>query len=101
MSIMLLGRPASSSPKGPSAQRRNIRPPSASMTRDEQVQLEVAKYHGANMHARMPARRSVPQNSPRITAWRGLFDLDLEVSPQEVFGYLGPNGAGKSTPSDA
>jgi ABC-type branched-subunit amino acid transport system ATPase component len=27
----------------------------------------------------------------------GLFDLDLEVSPQEVFGYLGPNGAGKST----
>src|SRR6202166_4612891 len=28
---------------------------------------------------------------------RGLFDLDLEVSPQEVFGYLGPNGAGKTT----
>jgi len=28
---------------------------------------------------------------------RGLFDLDLEVMPQEVFGYLGPNGAGKST----
>ncbi len=27
----------------------------------------------------------------------GLFDLDLEVSPKEVFGYLGPNGAGKST----
>ena len=27
----------------------------------------------------------------------GLFDLDLEVSPQEVFGYLGPNGSGKST----
>jgi ABC-type multidrug transport system ATPase subunit len=27
----------------------------------------------------------------------GLFDLDLEVSAQEVFGYLGPNGAGKST----
>jgi ABC-2 type transport system ATP-binding protein len=27
----------------------------------------------------------------------GLFELDLEVSPQEVFGYLGPNGAGKST----
>src|ERR1700687_4647944 len=27
----------------------------------------------------------------------GLFDLDLEVSVQEVFGYLGPNGAGKST----
>jgi ABC-2 type transport system ATP-binding protein len=28
---------------------------------------------------------------------RGLFDLDLRVSPQEVFGYLGPNGAGKTT----
>src|SRR6195256_5793658 len=27
----------------------------------------------------------------------GLFDLDLEVAPQEVFGYLGPNGAGKTT----
>lgn len=28
---------------------------------------------------------------------RGLFDLDLEVAEDEVFGYLGPNGAGKST----
>jgi ABC-2 type transport system ATP-binding protein len=28
---------------------------------------------------------------------RGLFELDLEVAPQEVFGYLGPNGSGKST----
>src|ERR1700736_5285885 len=28
---------------------------------------------------------------------RGLFELDLEVSPQEVFGYLGPNGSGKTT----
>jgi ABC-2 type transport system ATP-binding protein len=28
---------------------------------------------------------------------RGLFDLDLEVAEEEVFGYLGPNGAGKST----
>jgi len=28
---------------------------------------------------------------------RGLFELDLEVSPREVFGYLGPNGAGKTT----
>src|SRR5438132_1583188 len=28
---------------------------------------------------------------------RGLFELDLQVSQQEVFGFLGPNGAGKST----
>ena len=28
---------------------------------------------------------------------RGLFDLDLQVSAQEVFGYLGPNGSGKTT----
>jgi ABC-2 type transport system ATP-binding protein len=28
---------------------------------------------------------------------RGLFDLDLTVAGQEVFGCLGPNGAGKST----
>ncbi|TME51376.1 MAG: ABC transporter ATP-binding protein [Chloroflexi bacterium] len=30
-------------------------------------------------------------------AGRGLFDLDLQVSPQEAFGYLGPNGSGKTT----
>jgi ABC-2 type transport system ATP-binding protein len=30
-------------------------------------------------------------------AGRGLFGLDLEVGPGEVFGFLGPNGAGKST----
>jgi ABC-2 type transport system ATP-binding protein len=28
---------------------------------------------------------------------RGLFGLDLEVHPGEIFGFLGPNGAGKST----
>jgi ABC-2 type transport system ATP-binding protein len=28
---------------------------------------------------------------------RGLFELDLDVPPQEVFGYLGPNGSGKTT----
>ena len=28
---------------------------------------------------------------------RGLFDLDLQVEAQEVFGYLGPNGSGKTT----
>jgi ABC-2 type transport system ATP-binding protein len=30
-------------------------------------------------------------------AGRGLFELDLEVAPREVFGYLGPNGSGKTT----
>jgi len=28
---------------------------------------------------------------------RGLFDLDLEIPQQQVFGFLGPNGAGKTT----
>lgn len=28
---------------------------------------------------------------------RGLFDLDLDVSAGEIFGFLGPNGAGKTT----
>ena len=28
---------------------------------------------------------------------RGLFELDLQVTGQEVFGYLGPNGSGKTT----
>jgi ABC-2 type transport system ATP-binding protein len=30
-------------------------------------------------------------------AGRGLFDLDLKIAAQEVFGYLGPNGSGKTT----
>jgi len=28
---------------------------------------------------------------------RGLFELDLEIPQQQVFGFLGPNGAGKTT----
>jgi ABC-2 type transport system ATP-binding protein len=28
---------------------------------------------------------------------RGIFDLDLDVQPDQVFGLVGPNGAGKST----
>src|SRR2546421_4946156 len=30
-------------------------------------------------------------------AGHGIFDLDLDVSEGEVFGFLGPNGAGKTT----
>jgi ABC-2 type transport system ATP-binding protein len=28
---------------------------------------------------------------------RGLFQLDLQVERERIFGFLGPNGAGKST----
>lgn len=28
---------------------------------------------------------------------RGVIDLDLQIEPQEVYGFLGPNGAGKTT----
>src|SRR6202165_2115070 len=28
---------------------------------------------------------------------RGLFDLNLTITRESVFGYLGPNGAGKTT----
>lgn len=30
-------------------------------------------------------------------AGHGIFDLDLEISRGEIFGFIGPNGAGKST----
>ena len=30
-------------------------------------------------------------------AGRGLFELDLIIRPQQIFGYLGPNGSGKTT----
>ncbi|HUG29166.1 MAG TPA: ATP-binding cassette domain-containing protein, partial [Candidatus Limnocylindria bacterium] len=29
--------------------------------------------------------------------FRGIVDVDLEVTEGEIFGFLGPNGAGKTT----
>ena len=40
---------------------------------------------------------STSQLTKDYGAGRGLFDLGLHVSQQEVFGYLGPNGSGKTT----
>src|SRR5947209_9059845 len=40
---------------------------------------------------------STSQLTKDYGAGRGLFDLGLHVSQQEVFGYLGPNGPGKTT----
>jgi ABC-2 type transport system ATP-binding protein len=62
------------------------------------VKFEVAQLHGAYMLREMavPAIRT-SKLSKDYGVGRGLFDLDLEVASQEVFGYLGPNGAGKTT----
>jgi len=62
------------------------------------VKLEVAQLHGAYM---LPEMAAPAIRTSRLTkdygVGRGLFDLDLQVSAQEVFGYLGPNGSGKTT----
>ena len=62
------------------------------------MKFEVPQLHGAYMLREMavPAIRT-SKLSKDYGAGRGLFDLDLEVSPSEVFGYLGPNGSGKTT----
>jgi ABC-2 type transport system ATP-binding protein len=62
------------------------------------VKLEVAQLHSPNM-LRAMATAAIRTNklSKDYGLGRGLFALDLEVAPQEVFGYLGPNGAGKTT----
>ncbi len=54
------------------------------------------------LDASAPAARRAPAISTRgltkdYGSQRGLFDLDLEVEPGQVFGFLGPNGAGKTT----
>ena len=48
------------------------------------------------MNAAPPAIRS-ERLTKRYGQNRGVFDLDLEVLPGEIFGFLGPNGAGKTT----
>jgi ABC-2 type transport system ATP-binding protein len=62
------------------------------------VEFEVAQLHNVYMLHEMSA---VAIRTSKLTkdygAGRGLFDLDLQVSAQEVFGFLGPNGAGKTT----
>ena len=62
------------------------------------MELEVAQLHNAYMLAQMPATAiRTAKLTKDYGAGRGLFDLDLQVSAQEVFGFLGPNGAGKTT----
>jgi ABC-2 type transport system ATP-binding protein len=62
------------------------------------VELEVTQLHSPYMLRAMAVSAiRTSRLSKDYGLGRGLFDLDLEVSPQEVFGYLGPNGAGKTT----
>ena len=44
-----------------------------------------------------PPAISTTQLTKDYGGGHGLFNLSLQVAPQEVFGYLGPNGAGKTT----
>ena len=68
------------------------------MVGDQEVELDVAQTHYAYMLVEMAVAAI---RASRLTkdygSGHGLFDLDLQVSPQEVFGFLGPNGAGKTT----
>jgi ABC-2 type transport system ATP-binding protein len=62
------------------------------------VKFEVAQLHGAYMLREMAVSAiRTSKLSKDYGLGRGLFELDLDVAPQEVFGYLGPNGAGKTT----
>ncbi len=62
------------------------------------MKLEVAQLHAATMLREMAVSAiRTSKLSKDYGAGCGLFELDLDVSPQEVFGYLGPNGAGKTT----
>src|SRR2546427_2897300 len=77
----------------------NIRPPSAfqwSVTKrwSSRSPSCTAPYMLREMAV---AAISTSQLTKDYGAGRGLFDLGLHVSQQEVFGYLGPNGSGKTT----
>jgi len=62
------------------------------------VKFEVTKLHGAYMLREMAVSAiRTSKLSKDYGLARGLFELELEVAPQEVFGYLGPNGSGKTT----
>ena len=62
------------------------------------MEFEVAKLHGAYMLREMAVSAiRTSKLSKDYGLGRGLFELDLDVAPQEVFGYLGPNGSGKTT----
>jgi ABC-2 type transport system ATP-binding protein len=62
------------------------------------VKFEIAQLHGAYMLREMAVSAiRTSKLTKDYGVGRGLFDLDLEVASQEVFGYLGPNGAGKTT----
>src|SRR6202521_3040580 len=62
------------------------------------MKFEVPQLHGAYMLREMAVSAiRTSKLSKDYGVGRGLFDLDLEVASQEVFGYLGPNGAGKTT----
>ena len=53
-------------------------------------------HHLSDARARQPAIATTGLSKHYGSA-RGLFGLDLEIDPGEIFGFLGPNGAGKST----
>jgi polyether ionophore transport system ATP-binding protein len=62
------------------------------------MELEVAQPHVPYMlHEMAVAAIRTAGLTKDYGAGRGLFDLDLHVAQQEVFGWLGPNGAGKTT----
>jgi ABC-2 type transport system ATP-binding protein len=68
------------------------------MIGEQEVKLEVAQPHYAYMLVEMATAAIRTSGLTKdYGSGHGLFDLDLQVSPQEVFGYLGPNGSGKTT----